>query len=303
MNYIVTGGAGFIGSHLSGALAAEGHEVTIIDDLSSGRRENIAQLATRDNVTFLEGSIRDRTFLDRHFQGADGVFHQAALVSVPRSIEDPVLNHAINITGTLDVLLASRDAGVRKLVFASSAAVYGNLPDLPKREDMPVDPQSPYAVAKLTGEFYCRLFSDLYGIRTVALRYFNVYGPGQDPLSDYAAVIPKFIQRLKSGNPPIIFGDGEQTRDFVFVNDVVAANIKAMQSDTTGIYNVASGNQTSVNNLAEILSRLFNFRGKPCHVQGRTGEVKYSVADISNARQSLGFSPEFTLEKGLKEML
>jgi UDP-glucose 4-epimerase len=302
MNYVVTGGAGFIGSHLSEALHKQGNELTIIDDLSSGRMEHLTPLLGEKNVAFIRGSITDLSLLKEHFQGADGVFHQAAFVSVPRSIEDPLLNHGVNITGTLNVLLAARDAGVKKLVFASSAAVYGNLPELPKREDMPVDPQSPYALAKLTGEYYCRLFSDLYGLRTVALRYFNVYGPRQDPLSDYAAVIPRFIHRLKNGEAPVINGDGEQTRDFVFVNDVVQANMKAMQSDATGIFNIASGNQTSVNELAELLSRLFQFQGKPCHAPGRSGEVKYSVADISRSSRSFGFEPTYSLERGLAQL-
>lgn len=300
MKYAVTGGAGFIGSHLSEALAEAGHEVLIIDDLSSGKIGNIAHLTPKETVTFIQGSITGFDLLQKQFQGVDGVFHQAAFVSVPRSIKDPLLNHTINITGTLNVLLAAREAGVKKVVFASSAAVYGNLPELPKREDMPVDPQSPYALAKLTGEYYCRLFSELYGLKTAALRYFNVYGPRQDPSSDYAAVIPKFIHRLKNGRPPVIYGDGEQTRDFVFVKDVVQANIKAMDSDAQGIFNVASGVQISVNDLATTLSRLFGFSGIPVRAPGRAGEVKFSVADISKAGKSFTFHPEYSLDSGLK---
>jgi len=303
MRYVVTGGAGFIGSHLSEALAAEGHEVIIIDDLSSGRIENIRQLLDSNRVTFHQGSITDLSFIRKCVHGVDGIFHQAAFVSVPRSIEDPILNHEINITGTLNILTAARDIGVKKVILASSAAVYGNLPGLPKREDMPVDPQSPYALAKLTGEYYGKLFSELYGLQTVSLRYFNVYGPRQDPHSDYAAVIPKFIHCLMRGNPPVIYGDGEQTRDFIFVKDVVQANVKAMERDATGIFNIASGIQTSVNDLAHILCHLFRYPHKPVHEPGRTGEVKYSIADISRAMTAFGFRPEYSLEKGLRALL
>ena len=302
MKYIVTGGAGFIGSHLCDELVSEGHDVVIIDDLSSVRRENIEHLLTNNRVQFFQGSITDLPALEQQCRGVDGVFHQAAFVSVPRSIEDPVLNHTINGTGTLNVLVAARDAGVRKLVFASSAAVYGNLPGLPLREDMPADPQSPYAVSKLTGEYYCRLFSSLYGLQTVCLRYFNVYGPRQDPYSDYASVIPRFINRVKNGQPPIIFGDGKQTRDFVFVKDVVRMNVMAMESEKEGIVNVASGNETSVNDLAQTVLSLSARSLSPRYEDERPGEVKRSVADITKAKEDFGFSPEYDLLRGLLEM-
>jgi UDP-glucose 4-epimerase len=303
MKYIVTGGAGFIGSHLCEELVKEGHEVVIIDHLSTGRKENIEHLLKNDShATFYQETITDLEFLMKTFQGADGVFHQAAMVSVPASVMHPISNHDINITGTLNVLIAARDTGVKKVVAASSAAIYGNLPGLPKREDDPVDPLSPYALAKLTGEYYGKLFTDLYGLATASLRYFNVYGPRQDPHSDYAAVIPKFIERLSNGDPPLIFGDGEQTRDFVYVKDAVQANIKAMESDATGVFNVASGKETSVNELASILSKLFGFAGKPEYAPERPGDVKRSVADISKAKEAFGFEPAYTLEKGLAEM-
>jgi UDP-glucose 4-epimerase len=303
MKYIVTGGAGFIGSHLSEALSLQGHEVCIIDDLSSGKTGNISHLLDTDKVSFARGSITDLKFLQEQCSGADGIFHQAAFVSVPRSIEDPLLNHAVNITGTLNVLLAARDARVRKVVFASSAAVYGNLPELPKRENMPVDPQSPYAVAKLTGECYCSLFSSLYGLRTVCLRYFNVYGPRQDPHSDYAAVIPRFILRVKNGQPPVIYGDGEQTRDFIFVRDVVRMNIRAMECEAEGVYNVARGKEISVNELAHVVLSLSKTSLTPHYEKGRQGEVKHSVADISKAIKDFGIAPEYDLLKGLSEMV
>jgi len=304
VRYVVTGGAGFIGSHLCEGLFRKGHEVVIVDDLSSGSMERID--AIRDEypeTIFWKGSITDLAFLKDPFCGADGVFHQAAFVSVPGSIDDPLTNHAVNMTGTLNVLIAARDAGVRKVVAASSAAIYGNLPGLPKREDDPVDPLSPYALAKLTGEGYGRLFGDLYGLSTVFLRYFNVYGSRQDPHSDYAAVIPKFIGRLSRGEPPKIFGDGEQTRDFVYVKDVVSANIRAMESGATGVFNIASGKETSVNDLASILSTLSGFSGSPEYAPERPGEVKRSVADISKAKEGFGFLPGYSLEEGLLEML
>jgi nucleoside-diphosphate-sugar epimerase len=303
MRYIVTGGAGFIGSHLCEALAGAGHEVAIIDDLSSGKKEYIAPLLDKKNVTFYQDTISDFAFLAETFRGADGIFHQAAMVSVPKSIMHPLANHEINLTGTLNVLLAARDAAVRKVVFASSAAVYGNIPDQPKTEEMTPDPLSPYALAKVGGEHYCRLFSRLYGLPTVALRYFNVYGPRQDPHSEYAAVIPKFIAHLAGGEPPLIYGDGEQTRDFVYVKDVVQANQKAMEGQAVGTYNVGCGEETSVNNLAETMIALFRSSLRARHTEERPGEVKHSVADITRAKKDLGYSPECSLEQGLAETL
>jgi UDP-glucose 4-epimerase len=301
MRYIVTGGAGFIGSHIAEALASRGEEVLIIDDLSSGRKDNIAPLLDRDSVSFVEASILDLDELLESFRGADGVFHEAAFVSVPRSIEHPVHNHDVNVTGTLNVLLASRDSGVKRAVLASSAAVYGNRPELPKREDMAPDPLSPYAAAKLVDEYYARIFSLLYGVETVCLRYFNVYGPRQDPASEYAAVIPRFISRLAGGERPVIFGDGTQTRDFVFVSDVVEANLRAMGSAATGVFNIASGTETKINMLARVLMDLLGVPGAPEYQPAREGEVHRSVADISKARDAFGFTPGYPLERGLKE--
>ena len=298
----MTGGAGFIGSHICEALVARGDEVIIIDNVSSGKLDNINKVIGNRQVTFAEGTITDLLFLRKIFKEADGVFHQAALVTVPGSIEHPIANHDINMTGTFNVLIAARDTSIRKVVCASSAAVYGNLPGLPKREDMPVDPQSPYAFAKLAGEYYCRLFSELYGLRTTSLRYFNVYGPRQDPDSDYAAAIPKFIQRVRNCQPPVIYGDGEQTRDFVFVNDVVQANLKAMESNAQGVFNVANGIRTSVNELAGLIMKVSGKTESIIYEKGRQGEVKHSVADITKAREGFGFEPTYTLEKGLASM-
>lgn len=302
MRYIITGGAGFIGSHLSERLVSEGHEVIIIDDLSSGRKKNIESLLNTNNVKFYQGSVTDLIALKKYFKGVDGIFHQAALGSVTQSIDEPLLNHAINMTGTLNVLVAARDAGVRKVVFASSASVYGNLPDLPKKEDMPTDPRSPYALAKLMGEYYCSLFSELYGLQTVCLRYFNVYGPRQDPQSDYAAVIPRFIQRVKKGQPPIIYGDGKQTRDFVFVRDVVRMTMKAMESEAKGVFNIASGKETSVNELVQVILSLSGISLTPRYEEGRQGEVKHSVADVTKASRDFCIVPEYDLSQGLSEM-
>ncbi len=303
LHYVVTGGAGFIGSHLCEALAHAGHHVTIIDDLSSGRMEHIAPLLPSPRVSFIQDTVQDFPSLLEYLHGVDGVFHLAAMVSVPRSIAHPLASHEVTLTGTLNVLLAARDSGVKRVVHASSAAVYGNLPDLPKGEDMPVDPLSPYAVAKYAGERYCRAFSLLYGLQAVSLRFFNVYGPRQDPRSDYAAVIPRFIARIREGKAPLIYGDGGQTRDFVYVKDVVTALIHAMESEVCGVFNIASGSETSVNELASMLMDLFDCRLDPIHCPERPGEVRRSVADISLARTVLAFSPQFSLREGLSDTL
>ncbi len=237
---VITGGAGFIGSHLADELTTRGYYVVILDDLSTGKKENIER-NTGDALDFVEDSVTNLPLLQELFQGADYVFHQAAIPSVPRSVENPLASHKANITGTLNVLLAARDNNVRKVVYASSSSIYGDTPTLPKREDMTPNPQSPYAVTKLAGEYYCQAFQKAYGLSTVCLRYFNVYGPGQDPDSQYAAVIPRFIARVSQAKPPIIFGDGEQTRDFTFVQDVIEANILAAEGEATGIYNIGRG--------------------------------------------------------------
>ncbi|MDH7510228.1 MAG: SDR family oxidoreductase [Methanolinea sp.] len=303
MLYVVTGGTGFIGSHIVEALSLAGHELVIIDDLSSGRIENIGSVSSNPRVRFVQGTVLDLGLLLEEFQGADGVFHQAAFVSVPGSIRHPLQSHEVTLTGTLNVLLAARDTGVKKVVHASSAAVYGNLPGIPKKEDMPIEPLSPYAVAKYAGEQYCRVVGLLYGLSTVSLRYFNVYGARQDPASDYAAVIPRFIANIRNGKPPVIFGDGTQTRDFVYVKDVARANILAMESGAEGVYNIGSGKETSINELATILMRILGFRSKPVYAEERPGEVRHSVADISRARTLLGWEPAFSLEAGLSDTL
>jgi len=299
---VVTGGAGFIGSHLAEELAKRGYHVVILDDLFSGKMDNIAELLKESKADFVEGSITNIALLEKLFQGVDYVFHQAAIPSVPRSVEDPLASHEANITGTLNVLLATRDNGVRKVIYASSSSVYGDTPTLPKREDMPPNPQSPYAVTKLAGEYYCQAFQRVYGLSTVCLRYFNVYGPRQDPNSQYAAVIPRFIQRAGEGNPPIIFGDGKQTRDFIFVKDAVEANILAAEGDGSGIFNIGKGEKLSINELAELIIKLVGNELKVVHQEPRPGDIRHSLADISKAR-GFGYKPEYCLETGLRQTI
>lgn len=302
---IVTGGAGFIGSHLANELVRRGYHVTILDDLSTGKRENIAALldsTDSSNADFIKGSITDLHLLQEVFCGADFIFHQAALPSVPRSVKNPLASHEINLTGTLNVLLAARDSDVRKVVYASSSSVYGDTPTLPKREDMPPNPQSPYAVSKVAGEYYCQVFQEIYELSTACLRYFNVYGPGQDPNSQYAAVIPRFITSVSQGKAPVIFGDGEQSRDFTFVRDVVEANILAAETEASGVFNIGKGERTSINQLAEIIIEFAGNNVVPNHEEPRAGDVKHSLADISRAR-TFGYNPKYSLKEGLRETI
>jgi len=299
---IVTGGASFIGSHLVELLLSRGYYVTIIDDLSTGRKENIANMIGKDNVRFIKGSILDLRLLQESFRGLDYIFHQAALVSVPQSIEDPVLTNKVNITGTLYVLLAARDNHVKKVIYASSSSVYGDTPTLPKTEDMVPYPQSPYALTKLVGEYYCHIFHQSYNLPTICLKYFNVYGPSQDSDSQYSAVIPIFITRVSQGKPPIIYGDGEQTRDFTFVKDVAQANIIGAESNTSGIFNVGRGENSTLNDLAKTITSIMGKDLQPEYQPPRPGDVKHSLADISRAR-AIGYEPQYSLDSGLKETI
>jgi UDP-glucose 4-epimerase len=300
---IVTGGAGFIGSHIAEELARRGDRVVIIDNLATGRMSNLEPVLGKKNVEFVEGSIINLSLLRRLFSGVDYVFHQAAIPSVPRSVKNPRASHNANITGTLNVLLAARDRGVKKVVYASSSSVYGETPTLPKVEDMTPNPQSPYAVTKLTGEYYCRVFSKIYGLNTVSLRYFNVYGPRQDPDSPYAAVIPLFFRNAMEGKSPVIFGDGEQSRDFTFVKDVAQANIQAAESDATGVFNLGNSQRVTINHLTELIIGLVgNKNVRPVYREPRPGDVLHSLADITKARACFAFTPEYSLEKGLREV-
>ena len=301
MKVVVTGGAGFIGSNLTDELARD-HEVTVIDNLSTGRIENLDHI--RDRIQFINGSILDLDMLRRAFAGADTVFHQAAIPSVQRSVDNPIASNQANVDGTLNVLVAARDCGAKKFIFASSSAIYGDEPTLPKREDMKPDPLSPYAVAKITGEYYARVFSEIYGLKTVCLRYFNVYGPRQDPKSEYSAVIPIFISRILEGLPPVIYGDGNQTRDFCNVRDVVKANILAMEkASVEGVFNIACGRRISLNELAGLITEIVGRQVELEYDKPRAGDIKDSLADISAAGEALGYHPDYDMNLGLKETI
>lgn len=303
MKYVVTGGAGFIGSHIVEELTAENHEVIIVDDLFSGKIENIEPFLVNGRVSFAKGSVTDLSFLQKTFEGVDGIFHEAAIASVPRSIADPRATNEANITGTLNVLVAARDCGVRKVLFASSSSVYGNTPELPKREDMTPNPLSPYAVSKLAGEHYLRVFSDVYGLKAVALRYFNVFGPRQDPKSQYAAVIPNFITTILDKRSPTIYGDGGQTRDFTFVKDVVQANLRAMECGAQGVFNVAYCKRIDLRELAAIIMEETGITVPVKFDPPRPGDVRDSLADITLAKKAFGYDPQYTVKSGLKETI
>jgi nucleoside-diphosphate-sugar epimerase len=299
--YLVTGGAGFIGSHIAGELVRKGHPVRIIDNFSTGKRENISSFL--DKIELVEADVREFKTCREVVEGMDFVLHQAALTSVPFSIEDPLLTNEVNITGTLNLLLASRDANVRRFVFASSAAVYGDDSRLPKTENMEGFPISPYALSKRVGEMYCQLFSQLYGLSTVCLRYFNIFGPRQDPFSQYASVIPNFIGKMLKEEKPSVFGDGEQSRDFLYVSNVVEANILASRaSEVSGeVFNIAGGEKTTVNSLVKELNEVLGKEIKPAYDDPRSGDIKHSYADISKARKMLKYEPAVSFSEGLNE--
>ena len=298
---LVTGGAGFIGSHLVDGLLSEGCQVTVLDNLSTGRLANLEHI--KDRITFYQGDIRDQEMLFKAATDCDVIFHQAAEVSVPRTVDNPVDSAMVNEMGTLLVLESARRSDVKKVVLASSCAVYGDDPVLPKHENMTPNPQSPYAVQKLTGEFYARLYCDLYTLETVALRYFNVYGPRQDPSSPYSGVISIFMNKACAKETPVIYGDGNQYRDFVFVKDVVKANLLAASvSEAKGrIFNIGTGRYICIKDLWEKISRLAGHNGKAKYEPERFGDIRESVADIDYAREILGFEPDYSFENGLKE--
>ena len=289
---IVTGGLGFIGSHIVEELYQD-NEVIIVDNESTGKMDNVKHI--KDRVIVEIGDINSIN-LNEIFEGCDYVFHEAALPSVPRSIKDPVKSNEANVTGTLKVLKAASDCDVKKVVIASSSSVYGDTPKLPKVETMPINPKSPYAVTKATGELYCKVFEEIYGLQTVALRYFNVFGPRQDPNSQYAAVIPKFIAAIMMGESPTVYGDGTQSRDFTFVKNVVDANIKACESKETGSYNIACGRRIILNDLISMINDLLGKDINPEYVDSRPGDIKHSHADI-NAAKSFGYNPKNNIYK------
>jgi len=298
--FLVTGGGGFIGSHLTDELVQRGASVRVLDSFATGRRENLAHLAGR--IELIEGDIRDRETLQRVCEGVDTVFHQAAIPSVPRSITEPELNHDVNINGTLNVLLAARDARVRRLVYAASSSAYGEIGTSAKVEDQPPNPLSPYAIAKLTGEYYCQVFAKEYGLETVSLRYFNVFGPRQDPSSPYSGVISKFVTALLSGQPPTIYGDGEQSRDFTFIENVVDANLRAAHSALAvgAVINVGIGQRVTLNQILAELQKIVGTALDPIMAAPRAGDVRHSLADLTRARKLLGYHPLVDLTLGLR---
>jgi len=309
--YLVTGGAGFIGSHLVDALLKKGHTVLCLDNLSTGKIENIAHVEMNERFMFLKADIRDINTVRRLMKSVDFVFHEAALGSVQRSVEDPYTTHEVNATGTLNVFVAARESSVKRVVYASSSSVSGDSETLPKVESMTPAPKSPYAVSKITGEHYASVFTDLFGLDVVSLRYFNVFGPRQDPFSDYAAVIPIFVRQLLRGKSPTIFGDGSQSRDFTYVQNVVNANLLACEAKGAGgkVFNIACGRRTDLKALLVLLKSLIEpyKKGtesiKPVYGPPRPGDVKHSLADISVAQTWIGYTPFFTLEKGLKDSI
>lgn len=301
--YLVTGGGGFIGSHLVESLVNQGQNVRVLDNFLTGKRENLADFI--HDIDLVEGDIRDFNVCEQALEGVDFVFHQAALPSVPRSIEDPVLTNAINVGGTLNILVASKEAKVKKVVFASSSSVYGDDPNLPKKEGTEGSPLSPYAVTKMMGEKYMQIFSEIYGLGTVSLRYFNIFGPRQDPLSQYAAVIPNFITSMERGESPRIFGDGEQSRDFTYVANVVKANMLAIEAEKISgeVLNIACGDRITVNTLFEKIRDFFQMDIDPTHDKPRPGDIRHSFADIAKANVMLKYDPVVPFDEGLQKTI
>lgn len=299
---LVTGAAGFIGSHLSEALLDRGYRVRGVDTFETGRRRNIESLVERPGFSIEEGDIRDRERVAELTDGVEFVFHEAAVASVPRSVEEPVTATATNCTGTAVVLDTAREAGVDTVVVASSSAVYGSTERLPKVESMPVQPESPYALSKHYTEELAVQFSQFHQMDTVALRYFNVFGPRQDPAGDYAAVVPKFVDLMTDGDQPVIYGDGEQSRDFVYIDDVVRANVLAAESEASGVVaNVASGERVSINGLVTRLNNVLDTEIEPVYDDPRPGDVRHSVADVERAHAAFGYEPEVGFREGLEQ--
>ena len=300
---LVTGGAGFIGGHIVERLLREGWKVRVLDDFSTGRAENLASVASQ--IELLKGDIRDAALVTRAVEGVEVVFHEAAVPSVPRSVEEPVRTNDVNVNGTLNVLEQARQGGVRRVVYAASSSAYGDTPTLPKIESMPANPMSPYALQKYVGEVYCRLYANLYGLETVALRYFNIYGPRQNPDSEYAAVIPRFLRACLRGESPRIYGDGEQTRDFTFVGDAVQANLLAADAKRASghVMNVGGGARTSLNLLLETIRQITGTKLLAIHEPARAGDVRDSLAALDRAGDLLGYVPGTSLRQGLERIL
>ena len=300
MRYLVTGGAGFIGSNTVDELVRRGHTVTVLDDFSAGREENLKQCAGKIQV--IRGSINDLPTVQKACEGADYVIHLAALTSVPRSVKDPLETNHVNIDGTLNVLVAARDAKVRRLVYAASCSAYGDTPVQPQRESMSPNPISPYGVTKLVGETYAKVFHQCYGLETVCLRYFNVFGPRQDPTSAYSGVLSKFITTLLANGQPVIFGDGEQSRDFIFIENIVQANLLACEAQNCAgrVFNVGTGHKHTLNETLRLLDKISGKKTPAKYEPPRAGDILHSQADITEAKKSLGYDPKINFEEGLR---
>jgi len=303
MKYLITGGAGFIGSNIAEELLNRGHQVRVLDNFSTGRRENLSEFI--DSIELIEGDLRNYHNVREAVEEMDFVLHQGALPSVPRSVSDPISTNEVNVTGTLNVLYAARDAGVRRVVMASSSSVYGDSPTLPKHEGMPLQPLSPYAVSKLAGEKYCQVFANIYGLHTVALRYFNVFGPRQNPDSQYSAVIPKFIKAILQDESPVIYGDGEQSRDFTYITNTIEANILATEVDCPPgvVMNCAVHERTNLNELVEMINKILGKNIEAIRVEPRPGDIKHSFADIERLKKTLGYQPKVLFEEGLRKTI
>ncbi len=303
--YLVTGGAGFIGSNIVEALLKRGEQVRVLDNFSTGKRENLSKWM--DRIELVEGDIRSFHIVREAVEGVDFILHQAALPSIPRSVKDPITSNEVNVSGTLNILNAAKDEKVERVVYASSSSIYGDLETLPKTEDMLPKPLSPYAVSKLAGEKYCQVFTQLYGLRTISFRYFNVFGPKQDPKGQYAAVIPKFMEKIRNGEPPVVYGDGEQTRDFTFVENVIHANLLACEDRATEssgeVFNVACGKRISVNQIIDFINRGFSKNITPTYASPRIGDVKHSLADIGKANRLLGYNVKVDFDEGINRLI
>lgn len=301
--YLITGGAGFIGSNIVRKLLEEKKQVRVLDNLSTGRKENLQDVFSQ--IEFIEGDLTDPSTVEKAVDGVKYVLHQGAIPSVPRSIEDPLKSTETNIMGTLNLLMASKEAGVKRVIYASSSSVYGDTPTLPKIEDMPPSPKSPYAVSKLAGEYYCQVFHQVYGLETVSLRYFNIFGPHQDPNSHYAAVIPKFISAILNRISPIVYGDGLQSRDFTHVDNAVKANLQACEAEGVSgeVFNIACGERYNLLRLIELINSITGTNINLIHQEPKKGDIKHSLADISKAKRLLGYNPLVDFEKGIKRTI
>jgi len=303
MKFLVTGGAGFIGSNIVEELLKRGYSVKVLDNFSTGRRKNICEF--EKDIELIEGDIRSYHTVNQVIKGIDVVLHQAALPSVPRSIADPINTNEVNVTGTLNLLYAAKENNVKRFVFASSSSVYGDTPELPKNEEMTPNPLSPYAVSKLTGEKYCGVFNKLYGLETIALRYFNVFGPKQDPNSQYSAVIPKFIQAMMNDKQPIIFGDGEQSRDFTYIQNVIEGNLLAATGNypNENVFNCACHGQVTLNELVAGINKILNKEILPNYSDPRPGDIKHSFADVNKIKTNIGYEPIIDFKTGLQKTI